>query len=167
MTSLRMVIWTRMPLETLINNIAFTWKRDVLSVLHLLFFYLWRHDFIINDRSCVWFRVLWKIFLKKSYFLIVRLSQIMHFKSQKYTVDHLFVHYKNHFSEFICKEIMQTRWFYIVNFWIHLQYIFIIVIWLMFIFSFHHFLSITETWQKHLCLINHTRTIIMLYYGEL
>ena len=44
-----------------------------------------------------------------SYFLIVRLSQIMHFKSQKYTVDHLFVHYKNQLSEFIFKEIMQTR----------------------------------------------------------
>ena len=48
-------------------------------------------------------------FKKKSYFLIVRLSQIMHFKSQKYTVDHLFVHYKNQLSEFIFKEIMQTR----------------------------------------------------------
>ena len=46
---------------------------------------------------------------KKSYFLIVRLSQIMHFKSQKYTVDHLFVYYKNQLSEFIFKEIMQTR----------------------------------------------------------
>ena len=44
-----------------------------------------------------------------SYFLIVRLSQIMHFKSQKYTVDHLFVHYKNQLSEFIFKEIMQTK----------------------------------------------------------
>ena len=28
---------------------------------------------------------------KKLYFLIVRLSQIMYFKSQKYTVGHLFV----------------------------------------------------------------------------
>ena len=86
-----------------------------------------------------------------SYFLIVRLSQIMHFKSQKYIVDQLFVHYKNQLSEFIFKEIMQTRWFYIVNFWIHLQYIFIIVIWLIFIFFFYHFLFITETWQKNTC----------------
>ena len=46
---------------------------------------------------------------RKSYFLIVRLSQIMYFKSQKYTVGHLFVYYKNQLSEFIFKEIMQTR----------------------------------------------------------
>ena len=46
---------------------------------------------------------------KKSYFLLVRLSQIMHFKSRKYTVDHLFVYHKNQISEFIFKEIMQTR----------------------------------------------------------
>ena len=46
---------------------------------------------------------------KKSYFLIVRLSQIMYFKSLKYTVGHLFVYYKNQLSGFIFKEIMQTR----------------------------------------------------------
>ena len=46
---------------------------------------------------------------EKSYFLIVRLSQIMYFKSQKYTVGQLFVYYKNQHSEFIFKEIMQTR----------------------------------------------------------
>ena len=48
-------------------------------------------------------------FKKKLYFLVVRLSQIMYFKSQKYTVGHLFVYYKNQLSEFIFKEIMQTR----------------------------------------------------------
>ena len=53
---------------------------------------------------------LYERFKKKSYFLIVRLSQIMYFKSQKYyTVGHLFVYYKNQLSEFIFKEIMQTR----------------------------------------------------------
>ena len=41
---------------------------------------------------------------------MVRLSQIMYFKSQKYTVGHLFVYYKNQLSEFIFKEIMQTRY---------------------------------------------------------
>ena len=66
----------------------------------LLFLYLWRHDFMINDRACVWFRALWKI-KKKSYFLIVRLSQIMYLKSQKYTVGHLFMYYKIQLSEFI------------------------------------------------------------------
>ena len=96
-----------------------------------------------------------------SYFLKVRLSQIMHFKSQKYTVDHLFVHYKNQLSEFIFKEIMQTRWFYIVNFWIHLQYIFIILIWLIFIFfSFLIiFFLLQKHGKKHLCLINYTRIL--------
>ena len=126
-------------------------------VLHLLFLYLWRQDFIINDRAFVWFRALWMIKKKKkkriSYFLIVRLSQIMHFKSQKYTVDHLFVHYKNQLSEFIFKEIMQIRWFYIVNFWIHLQYIFIIVIWSIFIFfSFIIFFLLQKHGKKHFVL---------------
>ena len=46
---------------------------------------------------------------KKSYFLIVRLSQIRYLKSQKYTVGHLFMYYKIQLSEFIFKEIMQTR----------------------------------------------------------
>ena len=88
-----------------------------------------------------------------SYFLIVRLSQIMHFKSQKYTVDHLFVHYKNQLSEFIFKEIMQIRWFYIVNFWTHLQYIFIIVIWSIFIFfSFIIFFLLQKHGKKHFVL---------------
>ena len=131
-------------------------------VLHLLFLYLWRQDFIINDRAFVWFRDLWKIKKKKkkSYFLIVRLSQIMHFKSQKYTVDHLFVHYKNQLSEFIFKEIMQIRWFYIVNFWIHLQNIFIIVIWSIFIFFLLSFSFYYRNMAKNtLCLINYTRIL--------
>ena len=131
-------------------------------VLHLLFLYLWRQDFIINDRAFVWFRALWKLKQKKnkkqnktkkkkSYFLIVRLLQIMHLKSQKYTVDHLFVHYKNQLSEFISKKIMQIRWFYIVNFWIHLQYIFIIVIWSIFIFfSFIVFFLLQKHGKKHI-----------------
>ena len=128
-------------------------------VLHLLFLYLWIQDFIINDRAFVWFRALWKLQKKKkkkkkkSYFLIVRISQIMHFKSQKYTVDHLFVHYKNPLSEFISKKIMQIRWFYIVNFWIHLQYIFIIVIWSIFIFfSFIVFFLLQKHGKKHFVL---------------
>ena len=119
-----------------------------------------------NYRACVWFRALWKIKKQNktkqriSYFLIVRLSQIMHFKSQKYTVDHLFVYYKNQLSEFIFKEIMQTRWFYIVNFWIHLQYIFIIVIWLIFIFfSFIIIFFLQKHGKKHLCLITYTRIL--------
>ena len=148
MTSMRMVIWTRIPLETLINNIAFTkmWCTECIAFIIFIFVKIWFYNKwqslclvpgSVKDK---------KKNEKKKYFLKVRLSQIMHFKSQKYTVDHLLVYYKNQLSEFIFKEIMETRWFYIVNVWIHLQYIFIKVIWLIFIFfSFIIFLLL----QKH------------------
>ena len=108
----------------------------------------------------------------------------MYFKSQKYTVGHLFVYYKNQLSEFIFKEIMQTRWFYIVNFWIHLQYIFIIVIWSILIFFFYHFFFLLQKHGKNTLVLDQLytdleritqkqlknsikETIIMLYYREL
>ena len=125
MIILRMVIWTRIPLETLRNNIVFTkmWCTECIAFIIFIFVKTWFYN---KSQSLCLVPALWKIKKKKkkriSYFLIVRLSQIMHFKSQKYTVDHLFVYYKNQLSAFIFKEIMQTRRFYIVNFWIYLQY---------------------------------------------
>ena len=149
MKILRMVIWTRIPLKTLINNIAFTkmWCTECIAFIIFIFVKTWFYN---KWQSLCLVPGSMKDLKKKSYFLIVRLSQIMYLKSQKYTVGQLFMYYKIQLSEFIFKEIMQTRWFYIVNFLIHLQYIFIIVIWLIFIFFFYHFLFITETWQKTL-----------------
>ena len=146
MKILRMVIWTRIPLKTLINNIAFTkmWCTECIAFIIFIFVKTWFynkwHSLCLVPGSM-------KDLKKKSYFLI----QIMYLKSQKYTVGHLFMYYKIQLSEFIFKEIMQTRWFYIVNFLIHLQYIFIIVIWLIFIFSFIIFFLLQKHGKKHSC----------------
>ena len=146
MKILRMVIWTRIPLKTLINNIAFTqmWCTECIASIIFIFVKTWFYN---KWQSLCLVRGSMKD-LKKIVFPHSKAFTDMYFKSQKYTLGHLFVYCKNQLSEFIFKEIMQTRWFHIVNFWIHLQYNFIIVIWLIFIVFFYHFLFITETWPK-------------------
>ena len=112
MANLRMAIWTRIPLETLINK------------------------------------------SKNLVFSHSKVFTIMYLKSPKYSVNHIFVYYNNQLFEVIySKKVMQTRYFYIVNFWIHLQYIFTINSWLrvippFFLLSFF----ITETRTKKLAL---------------